>query len=407
MITRRSFHRAALAAPLAVAAGCVPLGRVDLIVLTGWNRAARDAFRRNLVDSPARDLEIRWIETSPVDSPAVFEHLVARADVVVGLPERIVRGRLPGLDLVSLGTRRVGFATGSDLPFDPSWAAAAMRSSDRRESLGFDDPRVDWPTQLAMSAQLERSDRSRGYAELVLAAANARPVEFGRGVAVSGVDRGVVGFAPALGIPGPISDAARFVAAEDAPAIREVAAVLPHAERSAAASALFDHLNSVGMLARIETPESPRSADVDHLIAELLGAALVEARPELQSATEALSRLELGPRRLDLLSFLVEPPSWPPASIRELAERETGSSLLETLAEQIAPDPRARDWFAAWSREPLAVFDLERLERLAAAAEGRLVRDPRFLAWLRAEWVAWVRQRYRRIARASRLAARE
>jgi hypothetical protein len=73
--------------------------------------------------------------------------------------------------------------------------------------------------------------------------------------------------------------------------------------------------------------------------------------------------------------------------------------LVETLAEQVAPDPRARAWLLnSWER-PQAPIDGALLAELAGAAEGRLATEPRFRAWLRAEWTAWARQRYRRVER--------
>ncbi len=39
------------------------------------------------------------------------------------------------------------------------------------------------------------------------------------------------------------------------------------------------------------------------------------------------------------------------------------------------------------------------LRELAQAEGGRLVREPRFRAWLRGEWTAWTQQLYRRVAR--------
>jgi hypothetical protein len=39
------------------------------------------------------------------------------------------------------------------------------------------------------------------------------------------------------------------------------------------------------------------------------------------------------------------------------------------------------------------------LDELATAASGKLTSEPRFREWLRAEWTAWARQRYRRVVR--------
>ena len=74
--------------------------------------------------------------------------------------------------------------------------------------------------------------------------------------------------------------------------------------------------------------------------------------------------------------------------------------MIETLAAEVAPEPPAR----AWLLEELAFAGrgpsmTSFLSELTQAAEGRLCREPRFRAWLREEWTAWARQRYRRVAR--------
>jgi hypothetical protein len=133
----------------------------------------------------------------------------------------------------------------------------------------------------------------------------------------------------------------------------------------------------------------------DELLADLLGATLVDAQDELWGAGEALARAG-QPAQLE--QFLAEPPPWPPASVEELV-RKGSEDLLETLAGQIAPDPDVRAWLRrSWLR-PNRLVDGRLLEEMADAVDGRLVQEPRFRAWLRAEWTAWARQRYRRVAR--------
>ena len=99
--------------------------------------------------------------------------------------------------------------------------------------------------------------------------------------------------------------------------------------------------------------------------------------------------------------WLTEPPPWPPASVEKLQSRggESALALVQDLAGQIAPDPEPRFWLVqSWLR-PARPIDRALLTELAQAAGGRLVREPRFRAWLRGEWTAWARQRYRRVAR--------
>ena len=138
--------------------------------------------------------------------------------------------------------------------------------------------------------------------------------------------------------------------------------------------------------------------DFDALLAELLGATLVDAQDELWAAWEALERAgSPGPA----LKWLTEPPPWPPASIEKYLKREGehAMSLIETLVGELSPRPGVRAWLIrSWLAPPRAVDD-DLLVEIARAADGALVHEPRFRAWLRAEWTAWARQRYRRVAK--------
>src|SRR5262249_5371812 len=101
------------------------------------------------------------------------------------------------------------------------------------------------------------------------------------------------------------------------------------------------------------------------------------------------------------LRWMTEPPPWPPASVSKLLSRpgERAMSMVEDLAGQVATDPAIRAWLVRSWLTPPRVLDLELLDELAGAAGGRLGREPRFRDWLRAEWTAWPRQRFRRVAR--------
>jgi hypothetical protein len=137
---------------------------------------------------------------------------------------------------------------------------------------------------------------------------------------------------------------------------------------------------------------------VDALVADLLGATLVDAQDELWMAWIALERAGFAE---SALKRLTEPPPWPPASIEKYLKREGESSmsLIETLAAELAPTPSVRAWLVrSWLSPPRSV-DESLLTELAQAAEGRLCAEPRLRAWLRAEWTASARQRYRRITR--------
>jgi hypothetical protein len=144
-------------------------------------------------------------------------------------------------------------------------------------------------------------------------------------------------------------------------------------------------------------PEQPasRSPEADSLLADLLGATLVDAQDELWAAWSALERVNPpGPA----LEWMTEPPPWPPASVTTILNRqgERAMSLVETLAGELSAQPSVRAWLIRSWLSPPRLVDAAMLEELATAAEGRLCREPSVRDWLRAEWTAWARQRYLR-----------
>jgi hypothetical protein len=147
-------------------------------------------------------------------------------------------------------------------------------------------------------------------------------------------------------------------------------------------------------------PENSPSPEADALLADLLGATLVDAQDELWEAWSALKRVDYPETGLRLMT---EPPPWPPASVTKMLGRqgEHAMSLVETLAGQLATDPTVRSWLVrSWLAKPRLINEAL-LAEIASAADGRLGRELRFRDWLRAEWTAWARQRYRRVARLS------
>ncbi len=144
---------------------------------------------------------------------------------------------------------------------------------------------------------------------------------------------------------------------------------------------------------------SSEASDPDGLLADLLGATLVDAQDELWAAWKALE--EAGhPRRAE--GWMTQAPPWPPASVAKLGQRDPTGSLMATLAEQLAPDPPTRAWLLRSWLESERPINGRWLDELSRAVDGRLVRESRFRAWLRAEWTAWARQRYRRVARTAK-----
>ena len=154
-------------------------------------------------------------------------------------------------------------------------------------------------------------------------------------------------------------------------------------------------LTSQGWISPAPT-DADLDARVDDLLADLLGAALVDARNERLDALTALE-VHSHPRIAD--RAVGDPPPWPPASVAKLRADPGRASLLESLEGQIAPDPEALDWLKASWEGPKRSVDLALLREIGRASGGRLARSPRFRAWLRGEWTAWTQQLYRRVAR--------
>jgi hypothetical protein len=125
---------------------------------------------------------------------------------------------------------------------------------------------------------------------------------------------------------------------------------------------------------------------------------LVDAQDELWSAWSALETMD---HPENALRWMTEPPPWPPASVTKMLGRhgEHAMSLVETLAGQLTTDPSVRAWLIRSWLTPPRPIDESLLNELVLAEQGRLGREPRFREWLRAEWTAWARQRYRRVAR--------
>jgi hypothetical protein len=121
----------------------------------------------------------------------------------------------------------------------------------------------------------------------------------------------------------------------------------------------------------------------------------VDAQDELWTAWSSLDR---AGRPSTTEAWLTEAPPWPPASVEAFRSHRETEPLMATLAAEVAPDADLRAWLLqSWQQSPRPI-DGERLRELARAVNGRLAREPRFRAWLRAEWTAWARQRYRHVA---------
>jgi len=383
------------AASVAEIVSSEPSGRDVLRIATSWPRSEQkrleEAFR-HLTPAPG-PVQLIWIDLPP---EAPLGRIIARfppVDVLLGGPlteyARLARsGKLEALQ-------------GEGSPF---WYVARRSLIARQGFLGelaeapaLDDPRVA-PATLAWAAARLRADSWRqGYGSLVQLFGHAlhRPGWLGGSALAANEDGGgwtpVPGSAPLSSKDAPLD--ARSILFEEGAAIRR-------GPRHGTAARAF--LQFVAAQTMIQGgPESPPpDPDVSDLLADLLGATLVDAREELVLACSVMDR-SAGAAPAQALLWLNEPPPWPPASVEKLQARGGDSALamVQDLAAQIAPDPEPRFWLVqSWLR-PARPIDPSVLAELARAASGRLVHEPRFRAWLRGEWTAWARQRYRRVAR--------
>ncbi len=188
------------------------------------------------------------------------------------------------------------------------------------------------------------------------------------------------------------------------PAIDQDAHILLHQETSRQVYASLIRAGArldLGLPQVIPPPAEPSAADDPRALAVsaiLIESVLLDAREELVAAGRAL-REDGTPATA--LAWLTEPPPWPPASVQKLLDREdrSGDVLVSRLAQALAPDPAARDELLRSWLEPRRTVDAAFLHALAHMAGGKLAAEPRLRDWLRAEWTAWARQRYRRVAR--------
>ena len=383
--------------------GCFPFEPPNLVVLTDWPPSRRLAFevetRSWNLPEPIR---WRWLEAGPSGEVGSLD----RIDLVLGLPasqlERLRRqGRLgPQGRWFVMSRSTLGFAFRPSQippPAPDSWSRLAAPQA--FGIVALDDPRLDLLARVGLRANLRDDAWAEGYAELVLASGNARNIGRG-GWSISEVETGAASIALAAGVEGPISDEVTFEPIASRPRMVEGGAIAPESPHRALAEALIQRLADEG---RAEPPrpedQVETDSDADSLLADLLGSTLVDAQDELRRAVDALSLVKDPARYATLVRFLTQAPPWPPASISKIKQRPDPAPFLETLAREIVPDREAREWVLARWREAERPIDKAWLDRLAELQNGELAHEPRFRAWLKAEWTAWARQRYRRVAR--------
>jgi hypothetical protein len=399
-------RRASVLLGLFLLSGCagVRLGDAPLTIATAWPETERAElareFRRWLAGKEgSNDIEVRidWVVLQPGDD---FERLVVShgksldgrahpVDVALGGPawtytDLAIRGRLGP----------------SGRPGEPLWCVARRGTigwaQDPRVETGvpaFDDPRRDALTLAWAEGVLRESTWAEGYARLIQTAARAPLICRHGGAARAAVERGEAALTPAL----PFSDGGslRFRPGDSGARWVEGVAVIAGGDNPTAAQRFVAFLATRG---QAESPEAEDWADptAAGLLADLLGATLVDAQNELPGAWAACERAGSPPM---LRRHLAEAPPWPPASVAKLLHTEGAGPLVTTLAEQITPDADTRAWLVRSWLAPDRPIEGSLLLQLSTAVDGRLAREPRFRAWLRGEWTAWARQRYRRVER--------
>jgi hypothetical protein len=374
-------------------------GGIDVDVLriaSTWPRSERDILAREFIDQTKGPVPVRlvWIELPPEKRLDKLASRALDADVLLGGPLT---------DYVRLF--RCGRLESLDGPAGPYWFVARRQQivlgpgmPESRGPVILDDPRVDPPTLIWAANRLQNDSWRDGYAELVQL--------FSRSIQSPGWQSGSAlaratwsnGAQTLLLVPAHGS-AAKGDRDPSVTFWSEGAAILRGSRHEAQARAflrfLADHHGAEPGGESLDL-----DPDLSDLWADLIGATMVDAQEELLLAARGVARAgEAASARAR--AWLTEPPPWPPASIEKLQSRggDGALALVQDLAGQIAPDPEQRLWLVQSWLLPARPIDRTMLSRLARAAGGRLVHEPRFRSWLRGEWTAWARQRFRRVAR--------
>jgi hypothetical protein len=366
----------ALGVVTAAATGCGPSEQPGVLVATNWPLDERvriqSEFRQWLMSSipdPGHaPIKLEWLVLAPGEDMAPVALRRSPPDVLLGAPVALLEQfsqqerLIPVKDTDSVRwcmTRQAGIQPAE--PGDP-----------RRDTLA-----LAWALR-----QLEPGRWREGYARLVDIAGHGSRIGWHAGVKRG--NRAEGSLVTPVDSPRPEGAGILSSARDPAPA-REFLRFLIETRQAdlASSSGVTDHA---------------ADPDTEPLVADLLGATLVDSQDELWTAWDALERAgSPGPAR----TRLTEPPAWPPASVDKYLKREgeNAMSLIETLAGELSPRPAVRGWLIRSWLSPPRLVDETLLAEMAHAAEGRLIHEPRFRAWLRAEWTASARQRYRRVAK--------
>jgi hypothetical protein len=383
-----------------------------LIIATPWPPGERAALEAEYGKVHPSYPAIAWVALAPGDDPARLVPNLG-VDLVLGisaadLDRLTAAGALVPISEEDARPWRIARRSTLGIAVDSGLLETLPSPRlDRPELVGrvaLEDPRRDPIARAWAKARLNAEGWPKGYGELVRTTANAARI--GRvDPAPQSLPPGLAA-KPAAGIVGAFDERSTLIRLTGAPPWIEGVALTRNVRREAEARAFLALLEERQQCDAVpeNTPVvGPVDLAADDLLADLLGAALVDAQDELWTADSALDR---AGRPEPFNGYLDDPPPWPPTSVVKLHDHPEGASLLETLAREITADRDARFWLVeSWDSSPRPI-DGNWLREVAGVAGGRLVKEPRFRAWLRAEWVAWARQHYRRIAREAGRAAR-
>jgi hypothetical protein len=373
--------RFALGAATAVLTGCDQPATPGLVVATSWPREERARLQAEF---------LKWQASSTLNSgrePIHLEWLFLMPGEAVGPMAR--RASPPDILLGGIASsyQRMSY-DGRLLPVGPSdsarWCVSRRATG---QPAGRGDPRTDSISLGWARRQLAPGQWREGYARLIDLAGHSPRVGRRDGLEPGGRTKHDVMTTPDVPLPEGVA--------------------IPAGARDPELARTFMRFlletREVELASNRGASEQDADADFDLLVADLLGATLVDAQDELWVAWEILERAGSPSRARQSLT---DPPPWPPASIEKYLEREgeRAMSLIETLVGELSPRPAVRAWLIrSWLGSPRVVDDVL-LAEMTRAADGALVHEPRFRAWLRAEWTASARQRYRRVAKLASMA---
>jgi hypothetical protein len=327
-----------------------------MVVVTPWDPSTCQLLADAIeADPEGISSPIRWVRLAPWDDPA---HLLDRnvgVDLLLGWPEATLE-LLERRGLLAPGGADPNTSAGWVLVSGPA-DVEGTPPADPPTSIA--DPRIVPGSRMVVSRIFHEGDWAVGYARLLR------------------MGRGSSDFAS--GIP-----------------VEQWGAIPFGSGHPEAARLLVIIASGAGLDGPSASPESPIEPGLIVVQAELIGATVIDSAKELRDAWQAI---EQSTDADSMRSELVEPPPWPPASIQDLRADPSRRSLLGTLAEALVKDRSAREWLISSWESPARPIDRATLIELATVAEGRLIEEPQFLPWLRAEWTAWARQRFDRIGR--------